>query len=528
VADMNSPKVVLVFFLVFSCISQADTRLVNSSALHNKAAFIPSQCYVKTEVNGKVFNTCYTCHTDSKAPNFMNDGDTQLEYAFNNYAKRNRWDNLFKDRTIEIAKISDQSIKNYVRKSNYTSEGSIFLADDLKNLPQDWDLNKNGKWDGYVPDSYFNFDEEGFDRNPKGGYTGWRSFVYVPFPGAFVPAAGSADDVLIRLPRVFQLNDAGEFDLSIYKLNLSIVEVLLKQMTIEVPQFNEHELKVDLDLNGKLNIAKSINFKSNAVDGSGMHYVGKAGLEHKQGELKLAAGLYPVGTEFLHSVRYLDAKNGAVSMAPRMKELRYAKKVGWASVSFQEQFALAEAQERELFPEQIPAVLGNHEEGVMNGLGWRFQGFIESASGRLRPQNYEEHVFCVGCHSAIGALHDSTFSFARKNNTYQQGWTSWAGTPVQLFFNEQEVKERFTEYFNEAGSVTDLSEKILEGMFELESLLPSIKDTWLLNKAYKTIVNEQSFVKGRDATLLPMNEIVHRVITGDQKTGITSEKVSAF
>lgn len=520
-------KIWFVFLLLLSFKVVAD-RPVNSLILENKAAFIPSQCYVKTEVSGKIFNTCYTCHTNSKAPNFMNDGDTQLEYGFNNYAKRNRWENLFKDRTTEITDITDKSIKEYVRKSNYVTGGDILLAGDLRNLPVEWDANKNGKWDGYVPDSYFNFDEHGFDRAPSGQYTGWRSFVYVPFPGVFIPAAGSVDDVLIRLPHVFQLSAAGEFHIDTYKLNLSIVESLMKQKDVLVPEFDERNWGIDLDLNGKLNVANRIKFTANAVDGSGMAYVGMAGDQHKNGKLKLAAGLYPVGTEFLHSVRYLDIEDGVVKMAPRMKELRYAKKIGWASVTFQEQFALAEAQERELFPEQVPVVSGNHEKGVMNGLGWRFQGFIESASGELRPQNYEEHVFCVGCHSAIGALHDSTFSFARKNNIYQQGWGSWDNIPIKLIFNELSVKNKFLDYLQGAGSITDFTEKLLGESYDLSLLIPDDEDVWQLNKAYKVIVNEQSFVKGRDATLLPMNNVVHRVIRDDHKTGITSVKVSTF
>ena len=54
----------------------------------------------------------------------------------------------------------------------------------------------------------------------------------------------------------------------------------------------------------------------------------KAALE--QGDVHLAAGLYPEGTEFLQSLRYLDeAADGSVIMASRMKELRYGRKYGW-------------------------------------------------------------------------------------------------------------------------------------------------------------------------------------------------------
>src|SRR3546814_10725129 len=37
-----------------------------------------------------------------------------------------------------------------------------------------------------------------------------------------------------------------------------------------------------------------------------MHYVGRARREQDAGRVHAAAGLFPEGTEFLHSVRYLD------------------------------------------------------------------------------------------------------------------------------------------------------------------------------------------------------------------------------
>ncbi len=527
----------LSFTLNLSASANEVERPVNSKLLYNQAAFIPSQCYVKTQPDDQktsvVSNPCYVCHTDSKAPNMMNDADTQLEFGFNQYARRNRWDNLFKDRSEAIKTISDDAMSAYVRESNYIKNGELLLAKALQSLPKTWDGNGNGKWDGYVPDSYFNFDEEGFDRTPQGEYTGWRAFVYVPFPGGFVPAAGSTDDVLIRLPELFWLDKNSQKTLAIYKLNLSIVESLIKQQDLTIPEVDEVVLGVDLDRNGKLNKTRLIKFESNAVDGSGMRYVGRAEQLRQEGKLQLAAGLYPKGTEFLHSVRYVDSKNGQVVLAERMKELRYAKKVGWASVPFHHQFAVAEAQERELFPEQIPQVVGDHETGVVNGLGWRFQGFIEDKAGALRPQNYEEHVFCVGCHSAIGALHDSTFAFGRKHNAYKDGWAYWSGqdqalSAIAFVIADQAVKANFLDYFSQVGAVTDFSVKDFSAQNVIGDLFPTESQIWQMNKAYKVIVEEQSFIYGRDASVTPMTDLVHRVIKPQQKTGIEKEKVSAF
>lgn len=510
--------------------SVALERPVNSLKLDNKAAFIPSQCYVKTEVEGHVYNTCYTCHTDSKAPNFMNDADTQLEYGFNKYARRNRWENLFIDRTEKIKNITDESIVKYVRKSNYIDGEKLLLTEKLKQLPVNWDSNNNKKWDGYFPDSYFNFDKNGFDRNPDGKFTGWRSFVYTPFPGGFIPAAGAADDVLIRLPIEFQRNESNKFDVLIYKLNLAIVESLIKQKNVHIPPVDENKVKVDLNRDGQFSVVSQIVFMANMVDGSGMNYVGLANKMHTKGKQRLSAGLYPVGTEFLHSVRYLDIKGEEVSMAVRMKELRYAKKIGWADINFQRQFAQAETLEREQFPEQIPVVQGNHETGVLNGLGWRYQGFIEDKNGALRPQNYEEHVFCVGCHSAIGAIHDSSFAFARKDNNpiYQFGWQHWQQVNLKQLFSGKHI-DLFLDYKNTAGGITDFSKKSTKShnSFDVSELIPSSNNALNINKIYKTIVEEQSFIKGRDP-VMDVGRWVYRVTKPGQKTGVSKEKVSLF
>ena len=49
-----------------------------------------------------------------------------------------------------------------------------------------------------------------------------------------------------------------------------------------------------------------------------MSYVGEAGAAQAAGDVHLAAGLYPEGTEFLQSLRYLDVgDDGTVDMAAR-------------------------------------------------------------------------------------------------------------------------------------------------------------------------------------------------------------------
>ena len=141
---------------------------VTDSQIGNPTAYITSQCYTKTSDDaGAVHNPCYACHTAGTPPNYVTDSDLQTAYSLPGPALPNPWSNLFVDRSAEVAAISDQQILDYVRTSNYIADdGTLILADLLRHLPANWDLGGDGRWDGYIPDSYFDFDDEGFDRDP--------------------------------------------------------------------------------------------------------------------------------------------------------------------------------------------------------------------------------------------------------------------------------------------------------------------------------------------------------------------------
>lgn len=111
-----------------------------------------------------------------------------------------------------------------------------------------------------------------------------------------------------------------------------------------------------------------------------------------------------------------------------MKELRYARKVGWRSYSAVHQSAVAESVETHAFPNRLRQVLGDMEAGVSNDQGWVSQGFIEDANGALRPQTYEETVYCVGCHGGTGAATDGILAFPRKlpADSFRRGWYHWS------------------------------------------------------------------------------------------------------
>ncbi|MCU7916139.1 MAG: hypothetical protein KZQ65_09635 [Candidatus Thiodiazotropha sp. (ex Gloverina cf. vestifex)] len=210
--------------------------------INNRTVYITSQCYTKTQDDdGSIHNPCFTCHILPATPNFLNDSNLQTELTFPEQALTNPFSNLFEDRTSRISAISDAEILDYVVTDNYKSEeGDIMLAQLLANeLPDNWDIDGDKQWDGYIPDCQFNFDHEGFDRTVDNTYTGWRAFGYYPFLGTFWPTNGSTDDVMIRLDKPFRENERGDFDLEVYKLNLSIVESLLKQSDITIPPVDE-------------------------------------------------------------------------------------------------------------------------------------------------------------------------------------------------------------------------------------------------------------------------------------------------
>lgn len=522
-----------------------DTENLTSTLLVNEAAYIPPQCYTRTiDMDGVAHNPCYSCHVASREPNYIDDPDLQLGYTFAEYANTNRWTNLFVDRSDEVAAISDAAILEYVRTDNYlNADGQIRLAQKLADVPSGWDMDADGQWDGYMPDTYLNFDGEGFDRAPGGGYTGWRTFAYHLFLGTFWPTNGSTDDVMIRLPESFRKDESGIFDLTVYKTNLAIVEAMIRRqdVTLEEP-FEENGVDLDKDGNA-YGTATTVVYDWAPLEGRMMYYVGQARLSQDAGEVHLAAGLYPEGTEFLHSVRYIDIDEdtGDVRLAARLKELRYARKTHWMTYSQLQDLALAEVKEARDFPDRLRTVIGNVERGVSNAQGWIYQGFIEDRAGELRPQTYEESVFCVGCHGGVGATDDGIFSFSRRlgADAFQKGWYHWTqkglrGTPEPQRADGHYEYSYYLEN-NGAGDEFRANAEVVVKFFdtngdlipeELETLhsdvahllFPSRERALALNKAYRVIVEEQSYIHGRDATVLPV-ENVHREVEPEQSTG---------
>ncbi|MBK8398835.1 MAG: hypothetical protein IPL26_26755 [Leptospiraceae bacterium] len=512
---------------------------IEYTQIKNSTAYIPPMCYTNTvDKSGITHNPCYACHTVGQKPNFINDSDLQTHYEFPEQGKINPWKNLFKNTNFNS--ISDLEIQKYIEEDNYKNKnGEIYLG---KILPQNWG--------GYRPDCYFSFDDEGFDKNPQTGeYTGWRAYRYYPFLGTFWATNGSTDDVLIRLPFPFRADKNKNFNLEIYKTNLAILESVIKQESITTELIDESVSGLDLDGNGKLEITNQ--FKYNWPTKS-IEYVGLAKHYQTTKEISVAGGLFPVGTEFLHSVRYIDWDTAANTskLSNRIKELRYAVKKEWYNYSELKDKISREYKDLRFRTEKSPeGFYGDYEYGYDNKTGWTYSGFIEDKNGNLRPQTNEETLFCMGCHSSLGVLADGTFSFKRKldgsdKSLVTYGWGHWSkngisGLPDRItnyqnfgdqkeysfylennlagdeFRENEEIKNLF---FKKNGTKnSELFEKLRSDISIL--IHPSKERSISLNKSYKKIVESQSFRFGRDSILQKPNHILSK-ISKDQVTNI--------
>jgi len=513
-----------------------------STLKKNPAPYIPPQCYTKVlevldDEKQIIHNPCYTCHTKGKYPNPVDDRFLQSEYSLPVVVSFNPWANFFKNRQTELSGITDDEILQYVRTSNYFSDNNTIKIS--SQLPKEWP--------GYRPDCYFNFDEEGFDINPHTGeFTGWRAFRYQPFLGTFWPTNGSFDDVLIRLSESFRKDSTQSINTDIYKYNLAVVEALIKQASIDTETIDERLTGCDLNGDGKIGAAESINW--DLLNNCSRHFAGEAGDKEQAGEVFFTPGLYPKDTEFLHSVRYIDWDNTAENpkMASRFKELRYMRKISYFSpeklqdLYNQEQFEDADKDESSL-----DVFFGDFSTGIYTGRGWVLQGFIEDKKGDLRPQTKEETVYCVGCHSNIGAITDGTFSFSRKFEN-SDAWKHWtqkgldgANDKTVNYEKVGEVKE-YTFYLEQNGFgdefrenmevrekfFTDTGELNQEMISQMEDditilIYPSKERALKLNKLYKIIVEEQSFNQGRE-TLTEGAINVYMKVVPNMNSGITS------
>jgi len=513
---------------------------MDGRTLGNRFAYIPPQCFTKTRRPGAAAsNPCYACHAKPTAPNFTDDSDLQLALSLPPAAARNPWRNVLDPPVAHVARAGDAEVLGAVRRSNYFDErGEIALVSRLRPLVPAWDATGDHRWDGFVPDAWFRFDERGFDRRPDGAPSGWRAFAYFPFLGTFFPTNGSSDDVLIRLDPALREDAAGRPDARVYEVNLAIVEALITRRDVPVAGVDEAALGADLDLDGTLGSADRV-----AYDPRRMRYVGRAALPEHAPDFPAVPGLYPPGTEFLHSVRYLDvAADGRVAMASRMKELRYMKKARWLSPADLKARAAADVVEQAESANGAREVVWEIDRGVYNGLGWLLQGFIEAEDGALRPQSYEETVYCAGCHGGLGVTTDSTFAFARKLGPRSRGGGWFHASPGDLAGlpdpRRLDGANEYALYLRQNGAGDELRgngeviARFYDGRGRLREdplnrlradvsllLVPSAPRALDLDRAYLAVVHEQSFSLGREIVLGTPENVYRDAPTG-ARTGV--------
>ncbi|OUS41085.1 hypothetical protein A9R00_02760 [Oleispira antarctica] len=480
----------------------------------NKEAVIPPQCYTKHE--GK-HNPCMVCHqsyTFDSRPNAMSDGSLQTAYDFSDYGFKNHWQNLFEDRTDRIEKISDSKVNKYITEDNYTP-----LIEDLK----------ASAWDGIIPEienlqkGALAFDEYGFAIDGSQ----WVAFNYKPMPSTFWPTNGSTDDVMIRLPIDFRTSSCINMsdNKDVYIANLGLLELAIQgRDAVTIPRVDERNICDDINGDGEItnNVSRMIKRKN---------YFGNAS------DVVVRDMLYPQGTEFLHSVRYVGVNlHGDIYIPERMKELRYMVKTNdFDQLSLSSMYG---NEQQEKIDGNLPTY--NYKKtGSANEFGWKLLGFIEDQQGRLRIQNREETMFCMGCHKTIGTTIDQTFSFPRKvSGVNGWGYINLKGmidAPNIIGSTDGEIlnylkavgggdefrqnDEMISRWFSTDGEV--LEDKInMADVYEL--ITPSPERALKLNKAYWTIVLDQDFNHGRDANITPARNVYESI---DENSPVLADKL---
>ena len=461
-------------------------------AMFNREAPIPPQCYTRTD--GR-HNPCYVCHQNAGAgrENVMNDGDLQAAYSFSDTGATNHWRNLFEDRSARVARISDAEILRWIDQDNYSELPARLRAAGFK---------------GWIPDlarldtGAAAFDEQGFARDGSG----WVAINYKPFPSTFWPTNGSTDDVMIRLPAEFRRDAQGRDSRDVYRANLAILEMNIKQIAdVSTWPIDESRAGIDLDGDGKVTMSRHARARD--------HYSGGAA------GVAVESGVYPQGTEFLHTVRYLGiAPDGTIGSSRRMKEVRYMRR--WLAATREQLRRGYESEAIEKNKGELPSYLNFGHEGLATRMGWQLSGFIEDRQGRLRASTYEEQMACMGCHNSIGSTIDKTFSFARKRD----GASGWGYLQLQGMPdapNRGEHRGEIATYLERVGGGSEFRSNSemqarwyhADGRFDAAAvaaapdvyalITPSRARALELNKAYRVLVEDQSYLFGRDATVKP-------------------------
>ncbi|MFZ7127649.1 MAG: hypothetical protein ACOWWM_15945 [Desulfobacterales bacterium] len=408
---------------------------------YNENPAIPAQCWIETSYGTQ--NACLYCHTDYLTKNRHGNafplGEDQILFSFptpdlNTVLWRNT---IFPQEISERLKaegipLPDREDVAYVRRDNWqpafakarSGKGSAWLnkaspefvmfpaLDPSHLFPYRKDDPTGSGKHGFV-------DLNGFVRDEKAAFTGWRAINFFPY-GIFTPLSGSVSGIYIRLPRAF-MTDNREFAPEIYQKNLDLLELNIKDRP-----------------------------------STETRYFGDAS------DTPVERGFFPVGTEFAHPLHYVDLNvdgetgarvDGVVdnesltyefpgTRSRRVKEIRYMYK--WKRVGIEDIDEDAHYED---------LVIGNEGQGwVDNNAGWLLAGYIEDRHGDLRPQTTEELVQCIGCHGKVGNTVDSVWSFERK----LPGADGWREMDYGAYDARSPRRSRLPDYVQAGGSMGEL------------------------------------------------------------------------
>lgn len=405
---------------------------------YNEDPAIPVQCWVETGYGTQ--NACKYCHTnylaEHKHGNAFPIAEDQVLYSFPTpNLNRINWRNVthpqeliarLQDEGLSIPQASGPANPTYVRSDNWreayrrarpdgdvTWDNQAMAGNPLKLMPA---LNPDDLFPYRAPNPtqdgrHGYVDPEGFIRDRRNGYTGWRAVNFLPY-AIFTPLTGSVSGIYIRLPARFMTHD-GKTDVSVLHRNLELLERNIKNMPVERAT-----------------------------------YFGDAS------NTPVKKGFYPVGTEFAHPLHYVDlnadGESGATldgvrgargedyefpgTRSKRVKEVRYLYK--WKDVS------LTDIGEHE---EMAGKVIGMEGQGwIDNKAGWILAAWIEDRQGRLRAQTTEELLQCLGCHSSVGNTVDTAWSLQRK----LPGDLGWREMDYGEYSSAYPERTRLQDYMN--------------------------------------------------------------------------------
>ena len=138
------------------------------------------------------------------------------------------------------------------------------------------------------------------------------------------------------------------------------------------------------------------------------------------------------------------------------------------------------------------------------------------------------NLFCMGCHSSVGATIDKTFGFPRKvDGAAGWGYIDLKGMPdapnkgetmgeIAQYLSRvggggefRSNPEMFQRWFNEDGTVDHERLARAEDVYDL--IVPSRERALKLNKAYRVIVEDQDYIFGRDAITEPPANVYQHI-----------------